>query len=70
MREVEIYLSQGKMESEACEHLEISEKAFYRWRSEYGSMGATQAKKLKEVENENTRLKKLVPDLSLDNALN
>ena len=54
---------------EASKLLEISEQTYYRWRREYGGMDVTQAKKLKEVEKENLRLKKLVADLSLDNAI-
>jgi len=49
--------------------LAISEQTYYRWRREYGGMDISQAKKLKEVEKENIRLKKLVADLSLDNAI-
>ena len=54
---------------EASRMLEISEQTYYRWRREYGGMDISQAKKLKEVEKENIRLKKLVADLSLDNAI-
>jgi transposase-like protein len=54
---------------QACKSLEISEQTYYRWRREYGGMDVTQARKLKEMEKENTRLKKLVADLSLDNAI-
>lgn len=54
---------------QACKTLEISEQTYYRWRREYGGMDVTQARKLKEMEKENTRLKKLVADLSLDNAI-
>lgn len=54
---------------EASKLLEISEQTYYRWRREYGGMDITQAKKLKEVEKENARLKRLVADLSLDNAI-
>jgi transposase-like protein len=54
---------------EASKLVEISEQTYYRWRREYGGMDMTQAKKLKEMEKENTRLKKLVADLSLDNAI-
>ena len=49
--------------------LEVSEQTYYRWRREYGEMDIKQAKKLREVEKENVRLKKLVADLSLDNAI-
>jgi putative transposase len=69
LREAEIHLGQGKTVKEASKLLEISEQTFYRWRREYGGMDITQAKKLKEVEKENIRLKKLVADLSLDNAI-
>ena len=69
LREAEIYLSQGKTVKEACKQLEISEQTYYRWRREYGGMDVSQAKKLKEMEKENARLKKLVADLSLDNAI-
>jgi transposase-like protein len=69
LREAEIYLGQGKTVKEASKLLEISEQTYYRWRREYGGMDVTQAKKLKEVEKENARLKKLVADLSLDNAV-
>ena len=69
LREAEIYLGQGKTVKEASRVLEISEQTYYRWRQEYGGMDKRQAKKLKEVEKENIRLKKLVADLSLDNAI-
>ena len=69
LREAEILLSQGKTVQEASKLLEISEQTYYRWRREYGGMDVTQAKKLKEMEKENARLKKLVADLSLDNAI-
>lgn len=69
LREAEIHLGQGKTVKEASKLLEISDQTYYRWRREYGGMDITQAKKLKEVEKENIRLKKLVADLSLDNAI-
>lgn len=69
LREAEVYISQGKTVKEASRMLEISEQTYYRWRREYGGMDVPQAKKLREVEKENTRLKKLVADLSLDNAI-
>ena len=69
LREAEIYLGQGKTIQEASRMLAISEQTYYRWRREYGGMDISQAKKLKEVEEENIRLKKLVADLSLDNAI-
>ena len=69
LREAEIYIGQGKTVKEASRLLEISEQTYYRWRREYGGMDISQAKKLREVEKENIRLKKLVADLSLDNAI-
>ncbi len=54
---------------QACKPLEISDQTYYRWRREYGGMDVSQARKLKEMEKENARLKKLVADLSLDNAI-
>jgi len=69
LRKAEIYIGQGKTVKEASKLLEISEQTYYRWRREYGGMDITQAKKLREIEKENTRLKKLVADLSLDNAI-
>jgi len=69
LREAEIYIGQGKTVKEASKLLEISEQTYYRWRREYGGMDINQAKKLKEIEKENIRLKKLVADLSSDNAI-
>ena len=69
LREAEIYLGQDKTVKEASKLLEISEQTYYRWRREYGGLDITQAKKLREIEKENTRLKKLVADLSSDNAI-
>jgi putative transposase len=69
LREAEVLLGQGKMVKEACRVLEISEQTYYRWRKEYGGLNTTQAKKLKTLEKENARLKGLVADLSLDNAI-
>ncbi len=69
LREAEVLLSQGQTVQQACKTLEISEQTYYRWRREYGGMDTTKIKKLKELEKENTRLKRLVADLSLDNAI-
>ncbi len=62
-------LSQGKSAEEIARVLEISKQTYYRWRKEYGGLNMTQAKKLKQLERENARLKTLVADLSLDNAI-
>jgi putative transposase len=69
LREAEVLLGQDKTVKEACRVLEISEQTYYRWRKEYGGLNTTQAKKLKELEKENVRLKNLVAGLSLDNAI-
>ena len=69
LREAEVLLSQGKNAKEACRVLESSDQTYYRWRKEYGGLDTTQTKKLKELEKENSRLKNLVADLSLDNAI-
>jgi len=69
LREAEVLLGQEKTVGEMCRSLEISEQTYYRWRKEYGGMNTNQAKKLKTLEKENTRLKTLVAELSLDNAI-
>jgi transposase-like protein len=66
LREAEVLQSQGMTIGEASRKLGISEQTYYRWRKEYGGMRMDQAKRLKELERENARLKKLVADLSLD----
>ena len=66
LREAEVLLSQGQTVQQACKTLEISEQTYYRWRREFGGgVDTTKIKKLKELEKENTRLKRLVADLSL-----
>jgi transposase-like protein len=69
LREAEILISQGNTIGQASRQLGITEQTYYRWRKLYGGMQVSQAKKLKELENENNRLKKLVADLSLDKAI-
>jgi transposase-like protein len=69
LREVEILLSQGSTIGIASKKIGVTEQTYYRWRKEYGGMRTEQAKRLKELEKENTRLKRLVADLSLDNAI-
>ena len=70
LREVEILLSTGhSVQSGIARQIGVTEQTYYRWRKEYGGMKIDQAKRLKEVEKENTRLRKLVADLSLDNAI-
>jgi len=69
LREAEVLLSQGDSVGEASRKLGVTEQTYYRWRREYGGMRVEQARRLKELEKENTRLKKLVADLSLDNEI-
>jgi len=69
LREAEVLLSQGSTVGEASRKLGVTEQTYYRWRREYGGMRVEQAKRLRELEKENTRLKKLVADISLDNAI-
>ena len=69
LREAEVLLSQGATLSIVLKRIHISDVTYYRWRREYGGMRVEQARKLKELEQENTRLKKLVADLSLDNEI-
>ena len=69
LREVEVHCSQGKTLAEAVRQIGVTENTYYRWRREYGGMNTSDAKKMKELEKENMRLKKLVADLSLDNAI-
>lgn len=69
LREVEIRQGKGLGIDAACREVGITDATYYRWRKEYGGMHIDQAKKYKELEQENARLKKLVADLSLDNAI-
>ena len=69
LREAEVLQSSGLSIVEICSQLEVKEQTYYKWRKEYGGMRIDQAKRLKEAEQENSRLKKLVADLSLDNAI-
>ena len=69
LREADVLLAQDKNVKEIARTLEISEQTYYRWRKEYGGLDTTQARRMKEMEKENARLKRLVADLSLDNAI-
>ena len=69
LREAEILLGKGETIGQACKSIGVTEQTYYRWRREYGGMQVEQAKRLKELDKENGRLKKLVADLSLDNAI-
>ena len=69
LREAEVLLAQGKTVGEICRHIGVSEQSYYRWRREYGGLKVDQAKRLKALEKENTRLKKLVADQALDMSI-
>ena len=69
LREAEVGLAKGMAVPEVCRKLGVSEQTYYRWRKEYGGLTRDQAKRLRELEQENARLKKLVADVSLDNAI-
>lgn len=69
LREADAMLGTGSSIGQVCQRIEVSEQTFHRWRNQYGGMKANEAKRLKELEWENTRLKKLVADLSLEAAM-
>jgi transposase-like protein len=69
LREADAMLSQGQPMAQVCQALEISEQTFHRWRNQYGGMKANEAKRLKELEMENTRLKRIVAHLELDKLI-
>lgn len=69
LREAEIVLAQGQTVGAACKKIEVTEQTYYRWRKEYGGLKLDQARRMKDLERENGRLKKLVADLSLDNSI-
>ena len=69
LREAEIHINQGISISEASRKIGVTEQTYYRWRKEYGGLRIEQAKRLKSLEKENTRLKRRVADLSLDNSI-
>jgi len=69
LREAEILQAKGETVEQMCRKLGVSDVTYYRWRKEYGGMQVEQARRLKDLEQENARLKKLVADLSLDNSI-
>ncbi|MGI9013148.1 MAG: transposase [Phycisphaerales bacterium] len=69
LREADAMLATGAMIAQIVQRLEISEQTFHRWRNQYGGMKANEAKRLKELERENARLKRAVADLTLDNQI-
>jgi len=69
LRKAEVLVNQGESIANACKKIEVSEQTYYRWRKEYGGMDTEQLKRLKELEKENMRLKRVVADLSLEKAI-
>jgi transposase-like protein len=69
LRQIEVSIANGKTTPQACKKAEITIQTFYRWRKEYGGLKMDQAKRLKELEKENGKLKRLVAELSLDKQI-
>ena len=69
LREAEVALAQGETAAQVCHTLGIAEQTFYRWRREYGGLKVEQARRLKALEQENTRLRRAVADLTLDKLI-
>ena len=69
LRQIEVQVAKGLDVMKACRNVGIVEQTYYRWRKEYGGMKLDQAKRLKDLEKENSQLKKLVADLSFDNSI-
>ena len=69
LREGEVLISQGQTIPNMCKAIEVTEQTYYRWRKAYGGMKIDQAQRLRELEQENARLKRLVADLALDKAI-
>jgi len=69
LREAEVLQSQGEPVDRICKQLEINNQTYYRWRKQYGGIRIDQAKRLKSLEQENNRLKKIVADLTIDNSI-
>lgn len=69
LREAEVLISNGTTVAQVCKQIGVTNQTYYKWRREYGGLKTDQAKRFKELEQENARLKKLVADLSLDKAM-
>ncbi len=69
LREAEVELARGKKIPQVCKQLGVTEQTYYRWRKEYGGLRVDQAKRLRDLERENGRLKKLVANMALDNDI-
>lgn len=69
LREADVLISKGQTVAQVCRHIGVTGVTYYRWRKEYGGMKTDQAKRLKELERENARLKRLLADAELDKAI-
>jgi putative transposase len=69
LRQIEVEIANGKTTPQACREVEITQQTYYRWRKEYGGLKLDQAKRLKELERENAKLKRLVAELSLEKQI-
>ena len=69
LREAEIVLAQGGVVADACRRIGVTEQTYYRWRREYGGLKTDQARRMKELEKENARLRRAVADLTLDKLI-
>ena len=69
LRQADVLISQGQTVSQACKQIGVTDQTYYRWRKEYGGLRTDQAKRLKELERENARLKKLLAESELDKAI-
>ena len=69
LREADVLLAQGRTVGEVCRQIGVSEQSYYRWRKEYGGLKVGQARRLKDLEAENARLKRAVAELTLDKLI-
>ncbi len=69
LREADVFLAQGETVGVVCRRIGVSEQSYYRWRREYGGLKVNQARRLKDLEQENARLKRAVADLTLDKLI-
>src|SRR5919199_456914 len=69
LRQAEVELAQGRTVGEVCRTIDVSEQTYYRWRNEYGGLKVDQARRMKDLERENARLKKAIAELTLDKLI-
>jgi putative transposase len=69
LRQADVLIGQGKAVPEVCKEIEVSEQTYYRWRQKYGGMSPEMVKELRALQKENARLRKVVADQALDNAI-